>query len=260
MGRGEGGGKSGGGGRGTRGDRAAAGGGGSAYDNQHLEPSKAAMEKNIDAPLSAYKDLPEIANNNRFIDAEGRVIVGTKGAPKPPPKLSPSEAYDVLKATGAPEKYRMDIASLGDDALSDVAGLVKGWSWEGGGAEGAVWSKGSKVRRVQINGLEPLPHYNIGKIGAYPEWKQKYGTTDSRVWVEQKPRMWKTARAAGHAYDSFFERAKAGLKHKAQKVDKRITNFNDAHPGNIAFDSKGRPRIIDPGAAVPAGASILAGW
>lgn len=264
MGRGEGGGKSGGGGRKAR-TRGA--GGGSAYNNQHLEPTPSAINASEHATLADYADLPNIENDNRKILSDGQVVVGAKGAPAAPKAMSHNDAYDTLKATGVPQNYLSKIANLGDEALSDVAGLVKGWKWEGGGAEGAVWSKGGKVRRIQTDGAVPLNHYNIGKIGAYSEWKKRYGTGSQPVWVEQKPRIWKTVGKTGMdvSWDEWStatkaDRIRVNMMKNTQKVDPRITNFNDLHRGNWGFDSKGRARIIDPGAAIPPGAKILANW
>lgn len=260
MGTGQGGGKSGGGGR--RGRSREGGGAGGAYENQHHEPSDQAVQNNLTAGNAAYADLPPVENDNRKIMPDGQVVVGPKGAPpRPKTTLDREDAVQILKDTGAPQNYINRLQGLGDKSLSDAATLVKGWKWEGGGAEGAVWSKGSKVRRLQSDGAVPLNHYNIGKIGAYSEWKQRYGTVAEPLWIEQKPRIWKVARETKWENNyNMLEVARSNLKANAQRIDPRITNYSDLHDRNWGWDSKGRARIIDPGAAVPQGAKILANW
>lgn len=260
MGTGQGGGRSGGGGREAR-ERSTAG------DNQHLEPDKQDIAHSEFVTVAEYEDLPPVANANRMIMPDGQVLVGSKGALPQPKTIPGAEAEALLKATGVPSKYLEDIARLGDDALSDVAGLTKGWTWQGGGVEGAVWAKGDKILRVQVDGLQPLNHYNIGKIGVYPDWTKQY---KSGIWIEQKPRIWKTADDAkmkvtfewGQTHQAtthLGDRIQKRLERNVQQVNPRITNFLDNHPGNWGWDSKGRTRIIDPGAALPSGAKMVAG-
>lgn len=221
----------------------------------------------------AYEDLPPVENANRFIDEEGRVIVGEAGAPEVSNRFNdPLDAREyMLNEVGMPGDvmYRYDLAS--EQTQLDIANLLANKpdvKYMARGAEGVAvtWGK-NKILRLQYEGGEPLPTYNMGKAGVYPDWVRQYGTKASGWYVEQKERIWGTASEAGnYALSSKITNAweKAG---GSSKIRDTLTNTikranprlvpNDAHTGNWGIDFKGRLRAFDPGAFTPPGEPVL---
>lgn len=221
--------------------------------------NKAALPENQLA--SAYDDLPPVENANRYVDSKGIVHVGDKGAIDITEAdlaefPTPRDAYNYLvNEVGFPRDSEA-LANLKQiDGLATVAALSKGTKYFGEGIEGAVVkTKDGVILRVQHTGSEPLPAYDMGKVGVYADWKKKYG----QVWVEAKESI---------AMNADFLPAFGIDYQKMQKVMERNMQGKvplhkvDDHGGNWGIDYKGRTRVIDPGAyRGPGDNEYAVGW
>jgi hypothetical protein len=249
----------------------------------------ALAEKNLDTMIKGnvkdmeklYDDIPPVENANRKI-VGNQVVVGDKGAPKVGNSLSASQAEKVLLDRGVPNDVVRGLRmNYGDEGLKGIGELLKTnpqATYINNGIEGLAmnWSE-SRVIRIQYGVGNPPPSYNVGPVGAYPDWVARYGV----VAVEQKERIWDTIKRGANkgyqnpafnrladeidrrgggwtAYESFREATLDKLVRRA--TGGRIVP-GDAHGNNWGIDFKGRLRAVDPGAYIPPGADVTgAGW
>lgn len=261
-------GKGGGGGRrriAGGGRRDSRGGGGDKYTDRNVRPGTG-LPEGEDKPWvqpAYYASLPPVENANRKINADGEVIVGTLGAPVANPDRfkTDKEAFDYLhKEIGVPLDVAQQIRAKG--GIREVASVFpKGSEYIHHGAEGlGIKISNSKAIRVQFDGNEPLNTFNVGRSGVYSDWKQKYGG----VWMEQKERIptmgWKTNNPVAmkaRLIDTFVH----DKRKTSNPNGSPVWSDGDLHGNNWGLDSKGRPRVFDPGAVSPVWKKqILAGW
>jgi len=241
----------GGGGGGGRG-----GGGGGRQGRDAGKAGAAPAQPGDETVPATYADLPNAGDMGRSVDAEGRVIVGSEGAPVLPFKmLTVDESIQKLRDAGVPNmeinllKQQGNIQNVAM-VLPENAKILGDAGYDAMGFDVG----GGKVWRVQYRGnAEPLPAYDIGKYGVYADWKKKYG----KVWVEQKEKLVKIGKDSSYTEQS----QSVDLLTKRISAARKSTDwdFSDLHEGNWGWDSKGRLRILDPGAAVPKGAPTITG-
>lgn len=229
------------------------GGGGGGRQGRDAGAAGAAPAQPGDETIPAtYADLPNAGDMGRTVDEYGRVVVGSEGAPTLPFKmLTEDQAVEKLRAMGVPTMEINSMMVQGNlqnvaMVVPDNAKLLGNPGYDALGFDVG----GGKVWRVQYRGpSEPIPAYDVGKYGVYADWKKKYG----KVWVEQKEKITKIAKDA-----TFLEQDINSTTLRKRIADARKGtdwDFGDLHSGNWGWDSKGRLRVFDPGAAVPKGAN-----
>jgi hypothetical protein len=233
------------------------------------------------------RELPPVANANRWIDAEGRVQVGDLGAPVSDTGrfLVDAQARDyLLNKVGMPRDVVGRLEDRGD--LKNIAGILpEGSKYLGNGYEGVGikvpdGKGGFTSYRVQYrNSAEPIAPYDIGRIGVYPDWKKKYGNT----WVEQRELIGTQGKdflaqrglgAVKVKYQEMFRNMSLDVEGKPYKTVQewsgmfsgtQLGRFNasaggDLHNGNWGIDSRGIARVFDPGAAQREGDKAVVTW